>query len=412
MIHNKMKDMKNKKYKEALLWAVALCVPGLFQGCSREDAPQQPGVSAAPHCVELGATIEGVAVSETKVTITDDTGAFAWSAGDQVAVHTQEGVYVDFTLEHVDANTGKGTFFGNLNGWERDRYAIYPASIAGTDDGHSPHVNLPDTYTIDTGDPDWKTFSPMPMVAKNEEASNQLSFKYACGLFRITLNDIPAGTDRITVTTGQNISGNFTVDVHNPDTPTLFGGSSTSVTFRFKEPLADADVSSGIILNLPVPASVSGMDYTSLTISVHNTDGSRTEKALGRFSKKIERGKGRKLAFSFLSPTPAGCLPGMFSVSPTKKVYFAKGNLTYDSGTWSFLDNSWTYNTSPSGQGATNGSQHFNWKDVFNAATTGNSTVKREITNVLGEDWNALSQDEWVYLLGYDRDCRELLKIL
>ena len=97
-------------------------------------------------------------------------------------------------------------------------------------------------------------------------------------------------------------------------------------------------------------------------------------------------------------------LPGEFTVSVTegvaKKVKFAKGNLTYNSGTWSFLANSWTYNSNPSAKGVTDGSQHFNWGEVFNASS---GTVKNEITTALGSTgWNALSRWEWVYLLGYD----------
>lgn len=42
---------------------------------------------------------------------------------------------------------------------------------------------------------------------------------------------------------------------------------------------------------------------------------------------------------------PEGALPGKFSVSPTKKVYFSKGNLQYkaSTNTWRFAEKQWDY---------------------------------------------------------------------
>ncbi len=98
-------------------------------------------------------------------------------------------------------------------------------------------------------------------------------------------------------------------------------------------------------------------------------------------------------------------LPGLFSVSASQKVKFAKGNLTYSGDSWAFLSNSWTYNASASTDNKVNkedGSQHFNWGVVFKEASSGESDVVDEITGVLGSSWRGLSLAEWRYLLGYD----------
>ena len=98
-------------------------------------------------------------------------------------------------------------------------------------------------------------------------------------------------------------------------------------------------------------------------------------------------------------------LGGAFSVSTTKKVRFSKGNLTYSSGTWYFLANSWEYNTNAATDnkvGKVDGSQHFNWGTVFQSGTSGESAVISDITTALGSGWSALSLAEWRYLLGYD----------
>lgn len=100
-----------------------------------------------------------------------------------------------------------------------------------------------------------------------------------------------------------------------------------------------------------------------------------------------------------------GILNGVFSVSETKKVSFAQGNLTRADGKWAFLTNSWEYNTSAAANDkldTADGAEHFQWGTVFKAANSGESEVVDDITTDLGTDWRGLSQAEWRYLMGYD----------
>lgn len=68
-------------------------------------------------------------------------------------------------------------------------------------------------------------------------------------------------------------------------------------------------------------------------------------------------------------------IPGTFSVSATKKVFFSKGNLQYQAstGTWRFAENQYDYIGSAAGN-TTNGdarATQSNWIDIFSWATSG-----------------------------------------
>ena len=99
---------------------------------------------------------------------------------------------------------------------------------------------------------------------------------------------------------------------------------------------------------------------------------------------------------------PDGAINGKFSVSSTKKVYFSKGNLRYESSKWSFFDNQYDRYTSHSEDAW----DHFGWST--STTTYGMSTSTSLIGDYSGDfvDWGAtmgtgwftLSKDEWKYL--------------
>ena len=133
--------------------------------------------------------------------------------------------------------------------------------------------------------------------------------------------------------------------------------------------------------------------------------------------------------------TPAGAIPGVFSVDGTKKVYFSKGNLqaTWNGSAWSwaFAEHQWDYigaeagNTSIRGNGAlsSNGTVDlFGWSTaattlgIHNA--TGDSVYYGDFAdwgdndNIkagIGTGWRTLSRGEWLYLFNYRGDKRYTL---
>ena len=109
---------------------------------------------------------------------------------------------------------------------------------------------------------------------------------------------------------------------------------------------------------------------------------------------------------------PAGALKGYFSVSPTKKVHFSKGNLTYNvsTTTWAFYEHqydcatgydanlislfTWGYNENtsivPNGKDYVTG--HTKDGESFSASEDWGSQIGD------GKTWRTLTTAEWVYL--------------
>ena len=136
-----------------------------------------------------------------------------------------------------------------------------------------------------------------------------------------------------------------------------------------------------------------------------------------------------------------GKLPGAFSVSGTKVVYFSKGNLqatTSDQGatwTWDFAENQWDYvgnnaaNTSFDYWGGTgNGSYDlFGWigassalddyrqygigsnYDFTDCGNTAGEDLKADWGSLMGSDWRTLTYDEWQYLIKSRNNAANLL---
>ena len=69
-------------------------------------------------------------------------------------------------------------------------------------------------------------------------------------------------------------------------------------------------------------------------------------------------------------PVPTGAIRGKFSVSPSRQVYFSKGNLKYkaSSNTWSFADNQYDYVGSDNSNIS---STYSGWIDLFGWGTSG-----------------------------------------
>ena len=107
-------------------------------------------------------------------------------------------------------------------------------------------------------------------------------------------------------------------------------------------------------------------------------------------------------------PIPEGAIPGPFSVSPTKKVFFSKGNLQYQPSNkklrfapspWEIIGDA-NENVSPSYNG---------WIDLFcwgtgdnpakNTQNNGDYAVFTDWGSKYGGGWRTLTKDEWAYVL-------------
>ena len=236
--------------------------------CQRENAPIQEDSFL------LSATVEPLALG-TKADIATATGNFSWTEGDKIAIWFSSASvtrYFDALFTETNAQ-GKGIFLTHKNG-TREHYAVYPASYAQNSNHGDPnlYVVLPENYEIDNSGATWKayytTFSPVPMIAPNADGQD-LTFKHVGGVLRLTLTNVPVGTKKIVVYTGNKIWGDFAVDVTNISQPYIFvenplaAGTGENVSFTLQNALTSAET---FTLNVPLPVGT----HETLSVAVYN----------------------------------------------------------------------------------------------------------------------------------------------
>lgn len=341
----------------------------------------------------------------TKVEIATGTGKFSWSDMDQVAIWYQNGNTGSWSTGPITAKSritvsGEGV---------RAKLAVYPASARSnfnmTAVNNSTYANITKiTYPteIDVADKN-DEYSPMPMIALNDPSRSGLKFYHVGGLIRFKLYGIPKGTMYIKIantTTDTPLAGDFPIEIPTGNEVSaaglvynrsqwayLYGDNSWTSVFgssHKKEVIvkitktAYTAETNGVTINLPVPLGV----YDKLTITALNsskavisTVGSVSYvAAVPEVTWDCERATGRYLTAQALRPEHPMILPtyvhGQFSVSASKKVWFASGNLvvTYHSTTnmdWAFEDTQYNpiYYTNNGNSYETDGQRisHFGW---------------------------------------------------
>ena len=372
--------------------------------------------------------------AQTKLTIDSSTGASSWSAGDQIAFCVTNGSTTSYQTETVNTATSEIPY--NVpSGYDRANYAIYPAASKGSD-YTSPTIVYPSSY--DLSGKTAESYSPMPMVAVN--GSGLLDFYHVGGLLRLKLTEVDEATSKVTVTFDDvtNICGTYTVaNAGTSDaTLSLSSGAGNVITFT------GVSVASGTAwVNIPLPA---GASVGTVTVKTINSSNAELQSMEGIISWS---GVGRKSARQYLispgPPPPPAYLPGEFSVSSTKKVQFARGNLqavidggptntyNYTASEWKFAENQYDYIGNAAGNtsfevGTT--VDLFCWVatsvwynshglcvigaldtwigQYFGFATNDSLSDWGTITEIIetyGEGWHTLSKDEWTYLLSSGR---------
>lgn len=267
---------------------------------------------------------------ETKGNIAEVGGAFTWSEGDKIAVHTNNDGgtwYYSQALVAGDEGQTSANFTTTFAG-TRDAVAVFPNSLVteGADALSSGlTVTLPSSYRLADvlGDK-----APTPMVADNTQ--DVLSFKHLCGLLRLTINGIPAEATKLTVDfLGRQVHGDFTIAAGNltpGDAACIISTTSPSANDVITITGLDGSVNS-VTVNIPLPAGT----YDDVVITPYNGDDALELMAVRHIkggSYTASRAHRRKLTATLVS----------FSVAADKKVVFAPGNLqaTYDGSAWTW----------------------------------------------------------------------------
>lgn len=308
-------------------------------------------------------TISANILGETKATV-DANAKFAWTVGDNIAVHVSNGKYV-FTSGTGGASEAAASASFTVSypsGTSRDAFAIFPSTIVAanaTNYGQSEHsldVTLPASYALDEVS---GTATPCPMIATNTPGSGW-TFSQLCGLLRLTLNNLPPSTKSVTIDfNGKKVQGSFaiaapvtleTAQIETSDTEE----TDDIITINTPDISAWTD---NCVVNIPLPVGT----YTNITVtSWDGADGTgnrtltmtrpmkvKTGAAAGPDTWTATRGHGLKVTAS---------LPA-FSVADNVRIHIAKSNLqlsrpdksktweeyqTLGQLTWSFLPEAWS----------------------------------------------------------------------
>ena len=375
----------------------------------------------------------------------DDGGDKVWING------TEYPVVVDGTTASISGVTASTTNY----------YAVFPTDRLTVSGSGFPSIFLPQVQIYDTKAGKQLINAPMAAYcASRQSGRHTLNFVNLCSLIEVTL---PAAKEvaYINVTADQFLWGNATItgttspvlNMQDGTTESTNTTTNKTVTLDFSSNGVQgshptnsvaAGVTSAGPFYIVVPARTSA--YTNLKVEVYVYDGTRDD---GR--RKVKRYTATEasthsnttvvnsnMIYSIaMSGTPTEVQPpypylgtGEFSVSETKKVRFAMGNLQYQASTgmWRFAETQLVSFFAGEGNLVTTGrdSQSL-WIDLFGYGTSGKgdpsyspttyayngsyatSTIARtpydwgvnEISNGGNQPnkWRTLTKSEWQYLM-------------
>lgn len=271
--------------------------------CEKEEnSPSQIENEPVSEVKMITEVVSGGRGESTKATISDSDASFAWTAGDNVAVHVSNGKYVYTSDDGASGATPKASpdkaSFTVVypDGYSRDAFALYPSTIVAKDAtnyGQSEQplaVTLPSSYTLAQVQDE---VSPCPMISANT-AGNGWNFFQLCGLLRLTVNNIPDAAKRLEIDfNGMQVCGDFSIV--SPVTPGSSAIASTSddandVITITKDGTNVALGAESLVLNFPLPTGT----YKKVTVIAYDavTGGNAllgTTVSLNNYSANITR---------------------------------------------------------------------------------------------------------------------------
>lgn len=335
--------------------------------------------------VVIHADMEG---NGTKVGIDGTTGAFTWTRGDRIAVYSSKW----FTSDGLSEAGPTADFaFTGLVDANREWFAVYPASSAGAVSAGSLTVSYPAEFYLTSLNSEEV---PMVMVAQNEPGQG-LSFKHVGAILRLTVKDVPYKAYTLTVDfLDKKVTGNFTVAGldSEPFIPTVSVADGTS-SLVFHLPSALSEMGD-VVLNIPVPTGNLGR----IKVSATDVNGIPFTNPLTIAGPSLQRAHGKRMDMYLPS----------FSVSATRKVIFAPGNLqatTTDGSTWTwhFAAHQYDYvgsaaaNTTINGKGTSSTAgtvDLFGWSTANTKYGIWNNNTSSNYTGDLVE-WGTLEIDAY-----------------
>ena len=233
------------------------------------------GNEFAPSVKMITEIVSGSRGDATKATIGNTNPTFAWTVGDNAAVHVSKGDSHEYvtTSKGADAAASSAKFevtYGE--GYSRDAFAVYPSTIVSASaanfgqSGHTLDVTIPDSYTL--AQVSGET-SPCPMISANT-AGDGWHFYQLCGLLRLTVNSIPATAKRLEIDfDGKQVWGDFSIAspvVASTAVITTAADGAHDIITITKDGTDVALGETSLTINIPLPTG----DYSNITIIAYD----------------------------------------------------------------------------------------------------------------------------------------------
>lgn len=184
---------KGEIIMKKILFPVLALVALLFAGCSKNEiAPVQENTFS--HTIK--ASISGFG---TKTAMYGN--AVNWEEGDEIALFANDGTKVKYTLSE-GAGTTEGTFAtnGEVNG-KTFVAALYPYEAGAVYSNGKITTSTAKEFTWEEGK------NNKALMAAQVNSPDNISFRNAGAILALTVNNIPAGYDRIVLSSGRAMNG-------------------------------------------------------------------------------------------------------------------------------------------------------------------------------------------------------------
>jgi len=343
-----------------------------------------------------------------------------WNTGDQILVNGTE----------ITISQGIGTRYGIFKGTvlaytDGYYYATYPTT-ASTFNAGQMTVTIPSTQTFNGTD---TLLAQMPMAARAQADANGnvvLEFKNAANILKLNLwSSTGKQVSKIIVSSNitplaGNINVNTSAAALSFDPVSLDGNERYADTLVCSTPVTLGNESAPTSFHILMPKLAAS---TRLMVRIYDATG---DYQINYITVDDSRNMEFKNSVNTLCATavkefvpymPAGSLFGGVSVSETEKILFSQGNLwrnnTVSTGSWHFEDQQYAFvgswdNTHSSYFYSTDETSDNSYGSIQTWNTSYQTTNSIDwggaVESDLGNIWNALSKDEWLYLLNTRTD--------
>ena len=231
------------KYGFILLLALAGM---LISSCAVDEMPSGEGVIAA--------VMEN---DDTRTAVTDE-GAFTWSAGDQVWLHTTTGSITGTLSSGAGTSSAQfsyGAYFGEMTG-----KAVYPYNSGHSVSGDVLNVVMPASYELGS------SLDNTNAAMYGVNVGGTLKFNHLACVKRFKFNNVPAGVNKFTITLDKKINGTFSADL-TAEYPVIESSSTSTASEKTIALTFNAlSKTSDISLYVPLPLGT----YTTLELGLYD----------------------------------------------------------------------------------------------------------------------------------------------